>query len=229
MREAAATSPHHTLEHVRDDVEPVQRTRNARGEGARLRDEILDAARALLADDEAATLRAVARRAGVSAPSIYRHFADVDAIMTVVAEQAFDELVAALRDAGDPTATSVERLHAVCGAYLEFAEERPELYRVMFGGVWNAAIALERHPDEEARLRGMGLETFEPLVAALTACVDDGASASDDPQGDAVTLWLGLHGLADQRQAAPLFPWPEGVDRALVRRLARLDAHPSAS
>lgn len=225
MPEAVGATARHTLGGVTTDAhpDPGQRTRNPRGEGARLRVEILEAARGLLADDEAVTLRAVARRAGVSAPSIYRHFADVDGIMTVVAEEAFDELVAVLTEAGDAKRASVDRLHAVCAAYLDFARERPELYRVMFGGVWNAATALERHPDDEERLRSMGMATFDPLVAALSACADEGTSASVDPGADAVTLWLGLHGLADQRQAAPLFPWPTDVDRALVRRLARLD------
>ena len=47
------------------------RPRNRRGEGARLRAEIVDAATALIDESggDALTLRAVARRAGISAPS----------------------------------------------------------------------------------------------------------------------------------------------------------------
>ena len=55
------------------------RARNRRGEGARLRDDIVAAAVALLdetGDQAAVSLRAVARRVGIAAPSIYRHFAD---------------------------------------------------------------------------------------------------------------------------------------------------------
>lgn len=66
------------------------RARNKRGEGAQLRDEIVRAATKLLADgtSQAVTLRAVVREAGNSAPSIYPHFADLDAIMLAVAQQA---------------------------------------------------------------------------------------------------------------------------------------------
>ena len=55
------------------------RRRNARGEGERLRQELIRAASQLLESlpgEESLSLRAVARQAGVSAPSVYLHFAD---------------------------------------------------------------------------------------------------------------------------------------------------------
>ena len=60
-------------------AEPVRRQRNARGEGERLRIELLEAAADLMAthgDIESISLRAVAREAGVSATAVYRHFDD---------------------------------------------------------------------------------------------------------------------------------------------------------
>ena len=69
------------------------RTRNPRGDGARLRDEILTAATALVDDGEVPlSLRGVARRAGISAPSIYGHFADLDALVAAMLAQSFREL-----------------------------------------------------------------------------------------------------------------------------------------
>ena len=121
-------------------VATVTRARNRRGEGARLRDDIVDAAVALLdetGDQAAVSLRAVARRVGIAAPSIYRHFADQPAMMLAVVEQAFDELNAALRGARDAAGDDPrERLFAVCAAYLDFAQQHPGRYRTMFGGVW---------------------------------------------------------------------------------------------
>ena len=77
------------------------RARNPRGEGGRLRADIVAAAHALLdeAGEDAVTLRAVARRVGISAPSIYAHFADRQAILLAVATDAFAELAASLGDA----------------------------------------------------------------------------------------------------------------------------------
>ncbi|TBN57921.1 TetR/AcrR family transcriptional regulator [Glaciihabitans arcticus] len=201
-----------------------ERQRNARGEGARLRLEIVAATQALLADGETATLRSIARRAGISAPSIYRHFPDVDAVMSAVADDAFDELVDALVQKRDRHTDPVARLWAISDGYLDFARDRPHIYRVMFGGVWNAAAALELHPGEDAHFREMGMNAFRLLVAAIQACVDDGTSSSTDPRRDAAALWAGLHGLAQLLVTAPLFDWPAETDRAVVRSLARLKA-----
>ena len=60
------------------------RTRSRRGEGDRLRDEILAAVGALLdetKDEAAVSIRAIAERVGVSPPSIYRHFEDKEALL----------------------------------------------------------------------------------------------------------------------------------------------------
>jgi AcrR family transcriptional regulator len=60
-------------------VEPRQR--NARGQGGRLRSEIVEASRRLTDHGgDALTLRAIAREAGIAGPSIYDHFANVDEI-----------------------------------------------------------------------------------------------------------------------------------------------------
>jgi len=198
----------------------AERQRNPRGEGARLRLEILTATRELLGDGEAVTLRSIARRANISAPAIYRHFADVDAVMAAVAEDAFAELTASLI-AGQAT-TPVGHLRAVCEAYLSFAREKPQLYRVMFGGVWNAEIALVTHPTEAERFRELGMNAFGVLVEAIRLCVADGSSASDDPRRDAGALWAGLHGFAELRQTAPLFDWPADVESTLINSLAKV-------
>ena len=64
----------------------MTRTRNKRGEGAQLRTDIVRAAARLLDEgtEQNVTLRSVAREAGVSAPSIYSHFADTDACVSPV-------------------------------------------------------------------------------------------------------------------------------------------------
>jgi AcrR family transcriptional regulator len=199
------------------------RTRNPRGEGDRLRDDILAAATGILdgtGSEQAVTLRAVARRVGISAPSIYTHFADRDAILLALTRDAFAALTAHLRevDAADP----VDRLLAVCDAYLDFAATRPERYRLMFGGVWNAAPAVERATISGDDVAALGQDALRLFVEALDACVRAGRSASTDAAADAVALWLGLHGLAHQRSVAGAFPWPADITTRLIRPLAHL-------
>ena len=200
------------------------RTRNRRGEGGRLRPQILAAAVELLDEggtEEAVTLRAVARRAGIATPSIYAHFPDRQAILLVIVQEAFAELHGLLRAAAtDPD--PVVRLHAVSSTYLEYAGARPHRYRVMFGGVWSAARAVADAAITEAEASALGQDVLGDLVDAVRACVDAGRSGSDDPYADAVALWLGLHGLASQRSAATVFRWPPDIVDRLVGPLAHL-------
>jgi AcrR family transcriptional regulator len=202
----------------------VARARNRRGEGALLRDEIVAAAVALLdetGDETSVTLRAVARRAGIAAPSIYRHFADQPGIMLAVVQQAFDELSADLRGglaaAGDDPRA---RLFAVCTGYLEFARNHPGRYRTMFGGLWMPD--LETSSLTEADLQALGDDVMGLLTDALDGCVAAGIATTTDLSADAVALWVGLHGLAHQQSVTVSFPWPSDIDERLIVALAHL-------
>ncbi|MET9629005.1 TetR/AcrR family transcriptional regulator [Lentzea sp. NPDC006480] len=198
------------------------RKRNRRGEGGKLREEIIAAAVALLdegGDERAVTLRSVARKAGIAAPSIYAHFADQPSIMLAVVQQEMDRLAAALREANEgPDART--RLFAVCHAYLNLAQEHPQRYRIMFGGLWTPAVDSS---ITDADLDSLGAEALTLLADVLKACVDAGiAHGSDDLYGDAVALWLGLHGLAHQRAVVRKMPGPSDVAERLITALAHL-------
>ena len=117
----------------------VVRERNRRGEGSKLRADILAAATALLertGSEEAVTLRAVAREVGISAPSIYSHFPDREAIVAAIVDGAFGDFNAAIESASDAATAAgagpLGRLRAGCAAYLRFAAERPNRYKLLF-------------------------------------------------------------------------------------------------
>ncbi|MGL5444608.1 MAG: TetR/AcrR family transcriptional regulator, partial [[Mycobacterium] stephanolepidis] len=83
----------------------TKRQRSSRGEGDQLRDEIIDAAIELVLEAKelrAPSIREVARKIGVTPPSIYLHFADKDELMDAVCGQYYqrldDEMVAAAVD-----------------------------------------------------------------------------------------------------------------------------------
>jgi AcrR family transcriptional regulator len=129
-----------------DPAATGHRERNRRGQGGRLRTDIVNAAAELLdeaGNEQAVTLRAVARRIGIAAPSIYAHFPDRQAILLAVVQDAFAELAEALRATDKESTGAVAGLRAACTAYLDFAATRPQRYRVMFGGLWNAGDALD--------------------------------------------------------------------------------------
>lgn len=200
------------------------RTRNRRGEGGRLREEIVTAAVQLLdetGDERAITLRSVARRIGIAAPSIYPHFADQPAIMLAVVHQEFadltDNLRTAVEQAGDDPR---QQLLAVCHGYLDFAQAHPERYRTMFGGLWVPDLGNSSLTVED--MATLGADTMAILSDALGACVAAGQSHATDVAADAVALWLGLHGLAHQRAVTAAFPWPKDIADRLINALAHL-------
>ncbi len=214
---------------------PRRRQRNARGQGARLTEDIVTGALALIersGSDEAVTLRAVAREVGISAPSIYPHFADRDAIVTAVVLRVFDELAAAIEQ-GSASAPQdpVERLVAGCEAYVGYGLAHPARYGVLFSGShgmpedYCAPVPLgpEGHPVLE-----FGAEAFALLVQAIEACAEAGASASTDVVADSTAVWVALHGAVTLRTSLPGFPWPEPETfvRHLVLSLARITGRP---
>src|SRR5882757_4974189 len=99
-----------------------------------LRAACLDAALELVEEggETALSLRAVARRAGVSPAAPYRHYADREALVSAVATVGYRELAERLA-AAHPSPSTPEQLASVAIAYVQFALERPALFRLMFG------------------------------------------------------------------------------------------------
>ncbi|WP_019929139.1 TetR/AcrR family transcriptional regulator [Nocardia sp. BMG111209] len=183
---------------------PAKRPRNPRGEGERLRAELVEAAARLLAasgDARLLTLAAVAREVGIATPSIYRHFPDLDRLVAAVVSDRFARLDAALAEAIGAGADPAARLRACCAAYCRFGLDNPGHYRILFG----AELALDpARPGERP-----GEQVFERLVAATAAGIAAGVVTPGDPEAIAVNIWVALHGIVSLRTARPHRRWPE--------------------
>lgn len=182
------------------------RRRNARGEGERLGQELIRAASQLLESlpgEESLSLRAVARQAGVSAPSVYLHFADKGELVGAVLATRFAELDRAMAAAAGRAASPEAELWERCAAYVGYAEQHPGNYRVMF-----AAVPSGDRPDEAAP----GAEMVRRLGRLAIRC-----GATGDPLEVGTVLWCGLHGIVTLPESKPLFPWPGR--ELLLRRL----------
>jgi AcrR family transcriptional regulator len=181
----------------------ARRRRNRRGEGGRLRAELIEAAARLLertGDAHALTLAAVAREAGIAAPSIYRHFAGRNELVEAVVADRFERLDETLLEAMSGADGPVETLRSCCSAYCRFGLEHPGHYQVLFSA--NLALDPARPGDRP------GERVFGRLVAAIQACVDAGAARRPDASLMAVNVWVALHGIVSLRTSRPNHQWP---------------------
>jgi len=185
----------------------ARRPRAKRGEGDRLREEILEAASGLLAktgQEEAVSIRAVAEAVGVTPPSIYLHFADKDQLLLAVCEfqfRQFDEFVeAAVARATGP----MEQLMLRGAAYVRFGVEHPEHYRILFMSRPSAVTAAMVD-------RAVAVSGYDHLVANVQACIDAGLVAEPDAELVAAGLWVMVHGVTSLAISVPGFP-SMGID-----------------
>ncbi len=151
---------------------------------------------------------------GVSPNALYLHFADREELLSAVIIASYAELRAFLRDAVPQDAAPAEQLRALGCAYVDFALQRPGIYRVLFMTKLREGVPM---PAPGAPVIGLdeGVDTFNDLLAIVTACLPPGGP---DPFTQASYLWAGLHGYAALRQVIAAFPWPpehEYVDRMI--------------
>jgi AcrR family transcriptional regulator len=190
----------------------LRRPRAPRGSGDRLRDEILDAATDLLletAHARAVSIRSVAHRVGVTPPSIYLHFADKDALLHAVCARYFDKLDQEMRRLAGEHWSPVEVLRAQGLAYVRFATETPELYRIATMGEFRPGSTIDRALESSA---------FNHLRATVQKLMEDGVYQAGDPTAVALEHWTAAHGVAAMLIAKPHLPFGDAeafADRVL--------------
>ena len=192
-----------------------ERARNPRGQGDRLREELIVAAQDLLAEaahPDDVSIRAVARRAGVSPTAAYRHFTDRDDLVITAIHSCFDEfteeLALAVADVDDP----FDKLRAAGSVYFAFARAGHGHYRVPFSNPMPIVHISDEHSagdHDEHDPETAGSTAFDALIDLVQACLDAGAATRTD---DAVYLsfqvWTWVHGIVDLRITHPTMDWP---------------------
>ena len=178
-----------------------RRRRAPRGAGEQLRDEILDATTELLLETghaKAVSIRSVAQRVGVTPPSIYLHFSDKGALMDAVCARYFEKLDEEMQRAAAGQTTTLDVLRALGHAYVRFALQTPELYRI--------ATMSEGRPDSDIDVT-LNSAAFTHMRAGVQAMMDEGIYAPDDTTRVALELWAAAHGVAALLIAKPYLPW----------------------
>lgn len=132
---------------------------------------------------EAISIKALARRLGVSQPAPYRHFADREALLAAVTTEAFRQLCAALRAAiAKPSKSS--KLSRFARATLEFGLRRNGIYRLLF------TSRIVGCAEKGSELHMAAREAFALLIEALEA-----PAVGLIRERHALKIWASLHGV----------------------------------
>jgi AcrR family transcriptional regulator len=173
---------------------------------------LLDSALQLVATDgvEGFSLRAAARAAGVNPAAVYRHFADRSELLGAVAAVGFGELGARMAAAVAAADDARTQFVAAGEAYIRFALDQPEYFRVMFGPYGSrpgsrARRDLEADP-ERASAYGVLLGVVGDLVPR-------------EPDDSALTAWSAVHGLATLLVDHAVELDAEGIEAAIAHLL----------
>jgi AcrR family transcriptional regulator len=155
-----------------------------------------------LADDQALSLRAVAREAGIAATSVYIHFADRDALVLAALEHCHTDLLQTVDQAESGAADPVAALRARAALLGAWSRAHPGLYKVLHESTLN-----------QRRDMSFKEEMAKRTTAAIQRCMDAGLA----PRGDAETVSLdvrtAVHGAVSLRSTNPNCPGPRWRNR----------------
>ncbi len=185
------------------------RRRARKGEGKRLREEILDVAEQLLIETGAidhVSMRAIAQRVGVTPPSLYIHFADKEALFFECCIRRFSELQEAIISVLED-GTVLDRLWAIGEAYIRFGLRRGQQYEAMW------AFRLPVDMDEAEKPLLPGYELLGVVSSLVVEGVSNGEVRADiDPYQSAIAMWGSVHGTTLILINADTHPTPFPID-----------------
>lgn len=118
-----------------------------------LREALIKAGMRAIADEgpEGFSLRGVATRAGVTAPAVYRHFADKDELLAAIAEECLERFASTIDEAlARERGNSLARFRATGIAIVQFAVAQPEHFRAMTVPGLFARLSAEARAEMEA-------------------------------------------------------------------------------
>ncbi len=173
-----------------------------------MRRRILTAASNLIEEEgyDKLTIRKVADRIEYSPMALYNHFADKDAILQALAEEAFGRFLASFprRSTGSPL--NVLRRYML--NYVQFAIDQPEQYRIIFmtpRGGKRSDQANDKQTTEHVPEGGSRI-AFAKLVEGVAACGGEYEAFRDTFQV-ALFLWTCMHGTASLLITLTQFPF----------------------
>ncbi len=133
------------------------------------------------------SLRGLATAAGCSRSTPYRYFKNKADIFAAVRQSEFQRMADQTERAAQEESDPQKKLVALARAYVNFAMERPDAYRVMYSVNQQDE---QRYPDLLKQIK----RTQQPMANAVHEAIADG-SIHGDPLNIVHILWAGLHGI----------------------------------
>jgi AcrR family transcriptional regulator len=133
------------------------------------------------------SLRALAKSIGVSPTAPYRHFANRSELMGALAAEGFHRFTDTLMMASNEP-EPMAALKGLGMAYLDFAQNQPSLYRLMFSPYGYSLNSIECKTAAEG--------AFGTLVGTVTRANNSGWKSGQSVLTLALAYWAVLHGWA---------------------------------
>lgn len=136
------------------------------------------------------SLRALARKAGVSQTAPYRHFEDKEALIVVLIQEGSSILNSKMQDVCETVEDPIERLISLGVSYYDFAQEHPAHFRLIFGG---SLEDKKKHKClAESEQKGHDILDF-----VISECMKLPSAPNISPHTIHISCWSLVHGLAD--------------------------------
>lgn len=190
-------------------VKPRRSARKPKGDGHLRRAEILRAAERIFVDAgyEGATIRKIADDVGVSSTCLYMHFRDKDEILLEICTDAMQALLTVNRDIAARPIDAVERVRMILKAYIAFALENPNAYRLIF-----CTSPLSASLSKQRATLDLGAQCAACFLGVVSEIAASGRLKLGGPTTVYQALWTACHGMVALMMTKPDFEWADQSD-----------------
>ena len=179
-----------------------------------LRNEILEVSRDLLVEHGFGKLsmRNIAKRANVTATSIYLHFDNKDDLLLTLIEKSIEHLKENLIREINSSKDLIQQLEDLAMAYIRFALEHPQEYEIIY----------MVRPEEMPRYPKEKFQQIRSAYELLAEIIEEGQKKElidvENSKISAYTLWAQLHGVVSvilSKRLDTRIPQEEFIDQAI--------------
>lgn len=179
-----------------------------------LRNQILEVSKELLIRDgfSKLSMRNIAKRADVTATSIYLHFENKEHLLLSLIEESIEHLKEFLIDQIDSSKGLITQLEDLARAYIQFALEHPQEYEIIY---MVRPEEMPKYPKEKfEKIRS----AYELLADIIEKGKDKEIIEVESPLISAYTLWAQLHGVVSvilSKRLDTRIPQKKFIDQAI--------------